>query len=150
MFSPLLGWEEYLEIVLVCAFVYYAIFYFRYYHKQSRFVEGAIRPQELSKGTFVSETFPQGSDKQFIRNDQAQQTHIVHDLVDELQALLKQMGLQASTKEELLKALKRLVKKYPSIKTSGLVLSINDLIVSETARHIHCTLAHSDLKELWL
>lgn len=65
----------------------------------------------------------------------------MHDLVDELNALLLQLDAEKADKEQVAVALRRLLQKYPTLKGSTYQASINHLIdvEAETKCGFHFT-----------
>lgn len=148
MFTPIVNWPVYLVACGILAALFYAVVLFRYYRGEL-FKSGK---QPLSPPTTQASLFPQDqgmTDGSSINRQQVELTHSVHDLTDELRALLQQLAAQASGKEELLSATSRLLKKYPALNGSGFQQPLTNLIAAEAENHCNIRLAADELEELW-
>jgi hypothetical protein len=73
---------------------------------------------------------------------------VVHDLVDEIRALLQAEG-NAANKDELLGKLERLLQKYPTLKDTPFQPSISQLIYIESKNHCALDLGEDEVSNLW-
>ncbi|HEV2353534.1 MAG TPA: hypothetical protein VGR89_04785 [Puia sp.] len=73
---------------------------------------------------------------------------LVHDLVDEIRALLQAEGVTAE-KEDLLGKLRRLLQKYPTLNETSLQPSINQLIAIDCKNHCSMDLDETEIRALW-
>lgn len=148
MFTPVINWSAYLAACGVIAAVYYAVVFFRFY--RSALFQSGKRPLSPPKGQ--ASLFPQDqsrTDEPAINREQVELTHTVHDLADELRALLQQLAAQASGKDELLSAVLRLLKKYPALKGSGFQQPLTQLVAAESENHCNIRLTADELAGLW-
>lgn len=148
MFTPVINWPVYLTACGIIAALYYALVLFRYYRGEL-FKPGKRTLPPLKEQAFL---FPQDHDEMkepAIDRQQVELTHTVHDLVDELRALLQQLASQASGKDELLKSVFRLFKKYPALKGSGFQQPLTNLVAAESENHCNIRLTADELAGLW-
>jgi deoxyribodipyrimidine photolyase len=73
---------------------------------------------------------------------------VVHDLVDEIRALLQAQGNTAD-KEEVLDKLQRLVQKYPTLKDTPFQPSISQFIHIESKNQCALDLDEDEVAGLW-
>ena len=73
---------------------------------------------------------------------------LVHDLVDEIRALLQAEGVEAD-KEDLLGKLHRLLQKYPTLKETSFQPSINQLLAIDCKNHCSVDLDENEIRALW-
>jgi hypothetical protein len=73
---------------------------------------------------------------------------LVHDLVDEIRALLQAEGVTAD-KEDLLDKLRRLLQKYPTLKETSFQPSINQLVAIDCKNHCSVDLDEPEIRALW-
>jgi hypothetical protein len=73
---------------------------------------------------------------------------VVHDLVDEVNALLQAEG-HTVDKDNLLGKLRRLLQKYPTVKDTPFQASINQLIYGEIKNQCSLDLEEDDIGSLW-
>jgi len=72
----------------------------------------------------------------------------VHDLVDEIRALLQAEGNTAD-KDELLDKLQRLLQKYPALKDTSFQPSISQFIYIESKNQCALDLDEDEVSGLW-
>lgn len=148
MFTPVINWPLYLAACGILTVVYYAIVLFRHYRSE------LFKPGKRSLSPLKGQTslFPQDHDEinePAVNKEQVELTHTVHDLVDELRALLQQLASQASGKDELLKSVFRLFKRYPALKGSGFQQPLTNLVAAESENHCNIRLTADELAGLW-
>jgi hypothetical protein len=73
---------------------------------------------------------------------------VVHDLVDEIRALLQAEGNTAD-KDELLDKLQRLLQKYPALKDTSFQPSISQFIYIESKNQCALDLDEDEVSGLW-
>jgi hypothetical protein len=73
---------------------------------------------------------------------------VVHDVVDEIRALLQAEG-SAANKENLLDKLRRLLQKYPTLKNTAFQPSINQLIAVDMKSKCSIELRQDEIGGLW-
>jgi hypothetical protein len=73
----------------------------------------------------------------------------VHDMVDELQAYIKQAGLNDVGRDDLQASVKMIVEKYPEIKDSPFREGIKNLIAAAVEDHCAYRLSADELAEVW-
>lgn len=147
MFTPVINWPVYLAVCGVIAVIYYTAVLFRFYRGE---LFKARKPLSPPKGQAF--LFPQDqsrTDEPAINRQEVELTHTVHDLADELRALLQQLAAQASGKDELLSAVLRLLKKYPALKGSGFQQPLTQLVATESENHCNIRLTADELAGLW-
>ncbi|MFT3749138.1 MAG: hypothetical protein QM768_12505 [Agriterribacter sp.] len=148
MFTAIVNWTVYLAACGVLAALYYAVVLFRYY--RSALFQSGKRP--LSPPTAQASLYPQEQHMTQASSTSRQQvelTHSVHDLTDELRVLLLQLAAQGCSKEELLHAVSRLLKKYPALKGSGFEQPLTNLVAAEAENHCNIRLETDELTALW-
>ncbi|WP_153800877.1 hypothetical protein [Foetidibacter luteolus] len=74
---------------------------------------------------------------------------IVHEFVNELNALIALSATDQSSKDKLLPALRKLLSKYSSLANSPLRQDILNLIQMETGKHCHIHFSADELAQLW-
>jgi hypothetical protein len=73
---------------------------------------------------------------------------VVHDVVDEIRALLQAEG-SAANKENLLDKLRRLLQKYPTLRNTAFQPSINQLLAIDCKNHCSMDLDENEIRALW-
>lgn len=143
-----MSWSTYLIVSLIIAAGYYSVFFYRYYHSRLfrvRTTQSTLPKQEAS---FSSPNHSKVNDHPDGRA-QDKLTHLMHDLMDELQALLKQASVQPTSKENLIRCISQLFKKYPLLNSSVFHQPLINLVALETESHCNIHLSADELGSLW-
>lgn len=144
------SWVQYLICVSAFIFVYYIIFFVAVIS----FGEKKAAATSVSKtAAEVSNSVLQTSQAHFAANlkekDQRDFLYpIVHDAVNELQAFLQTAG-NSSSKQDIVRSLNEILKKYPTLRRGNFRASINNLIFVTCETHCSIRLSEDDLREVW-
>lgn len=147
-----ISWSAYLTGCGALTAIYYAAVWFRYFRKDLAMDQhpGRMtdRPLQNQPNTLFSQDRISASppDKEQALPDLS---HQVHDLVDELRALLAESAAEHSNKEELARMIHQLLKKYPALNGSNFQPPITNLIAVETENNCHIRFDAEELAAFW-
>lgn len=74
---------------------------------------------------------------------------MVHDLVDELSALIRQAAFEQTGKDTLSHSVTAVLKKYPSLYESSYQTSVSNLIAHECETHCNIHFSAEEIRQLW-
>lgn len=138
-----ISWEQFILTIVVVIGLYYGYVGVSYYRKDWLYRLSGKRPGGASLQPALSPAaMPGGA----AAADPL--LPLVHDLVDEIRALLQAEGVTAD-KEDLLGKLRRLVQKYPSLRETSFQPSINQLVAIDCKNHCSVDLDESEIRALW-
>jgi hypothetical protein len=138
-----ISWEQFILIIVVVVGLYYGYVGVSYYRKDWLYrlsgkkpgvasLQPAQSPAAMPSGvTAANPLLP-----------------LVHDVVDEIRALLQAEG-SAAVKDDLLDKLRRLLQKYPMLKNTAFQPSINQLIAVDTKSQCSVELVQDEIDGLW-
>jgi hypothetical protein len=141
-----ISWGSYITLVSISVIAYYLIIGFRYYRDDIlQVISGRkIMPTEpaLRLGTPHQDNLQQAFQQQEI-------FQLSESLSDEVRAFLNQAGRQGLDKVDIMRRLKSLFAKYPSIKDSAFHELLNEVVLTESKTICSIHLSEQELSELW-
>ena len=152
MFSQI-SWTDYLLAVAILLGIYYLFVGVRYFSsdlkallagkrkltlKPSGFPQNEPLQNEVSKDTSV--TTDEETDDEFAE---------VEHLIEKIQTVITDALGKQLVKEEFRQYLRLVLKEFPSVKTSGLRPSVNELIVSECEKQGIVAFNEEEVDALW-
>jgi len=142
MCSPI-SWQQFFLTVVVIIVLYYGYVGVSYYRKDWWYrLRSAKSPNERRQPV---EPPAAGENTSSTPNPLLP---VVHDLVDEIRALLQAEGNTAD-KDELLDKLQRLLQKYPALKDTSFQPSISQFIYIESKNQCALDLDEDEVSGLW-
>jgi hypothetical protein len=136
-------WEQFILTIVIVLGLYYGYVGVSYYRKDWLYRLSGKKPGGASlQPAPSSAAMPGGAAAS------SPLLPLVHDLVDEIRALLQAEGVTAD-KEDLLGKLRRLLQKYPTLKETSFQPSINQLLVIESKNHCSVDLNEKEIRVLW-
>jgi hypothetical protein len=138
-----ISWEQFILVIVVIVSLYYGYVGVSYYRKDWLYwLTGKKLPSASLQPVVSPATMPK---------DAAAANPLlplVHDVVDEIRALLQAEG-SAVVKDDLLDKLRRLLQKYPMLKNTTFQPSINQLIAVDTKSQCSVELVQDEIEGLW-
>ncbi len=141
MFSSI-SWQQFILTIVVIVGLYYLYIGISYYRKDWWYRLAAKKSPNLSPRTVAAPAMQGASPTP------NPLLPVVHDLVDEIRALLQAEG-SAAIKDELLGKLERLLQKYPTLKDTSFQPSISQLIYIESKNQCALELDEDEVSSLW-
>jgi hypothetical protein len=142
MCSPI-SWQQFIVTIVVGIVLYYGYVGVSYYRKDWWYrLRNARSPNERPPSVAASTAAANTS------STPNPLLPVVHDLVDEIRALL-QAERNAADKEELLDKLQRLLQKYPTLKDTPFQPSISQFIYIESKNQCALDLDEDEVTGLW-
>lgn len=152
MFNQI-SWTDYLLAVSILLAIYYLFVGVRYF-------SGDLKAQLAGKRklTLKPSGFPQNEP---LQNEASEDISVTTDedtddefaevehLIEKVKAMIADALNQQLVKEEFKQYLRLVLKEFPSIKTSALRPSINELIVSECEKQGIAAFNEEEVDELW-
>lgn len=144
------SFSTYFTCSLLTVVVYYGLIWLLYFAKKPKSLQAAMvsvtnqRGQEINRST-VTATEADVTQKQTSAN----LSDLVHDMVDELKALLLQLAVEKAEPDQIMGSIRRLLKKYPALKTSALHTAIENLVGVETEEKCGLRFSPAELACLW-
>jgi deoxyribodipyrimidine photolyase len=142
MCSPI-SWQQFIITIVVGIVLYYGYVVISYYRKDWWF--------RLRRAKSPNEQPPSAEAPVAAANASSTPNPllpVVHDLVDEIRALLQAEG-NTTAKDELLDKLQRLLQKYPALKDTPFQPSISQLIYIESKNRCALDLDEDEVAGLW-
>ncbi|WP_373060040.1 hypothetical protein [Zunongwangia sp. H14] len=148
-----ISWTDYLLAVAILLIIYYLFVGVRYFssdikallaEKRKRTLKTSGFPQHGTLQNETSENFPATTDAE--ADDEFAE---VEHLVEKVKTMIADALNQQLVKEEFRQYLRLVLKEFPSIKTSALRPSINELIVSECEKQGIAAFNEEEVDELW-
>jgi hypothetical protein len=138
-----ISWEQFILIIVVVVILYYGYVGVSYYRKDwlyrlSRKKPGVASLQSAQSHAAMASGAAAANPL----------LPLVHDVVDEIRALLQAEG-SAAVKDDLLDKLRRLLQKYPMLKNTAFQPSINQLIAVDTRSQCSVELVQDEIDGLW-
>lgn len=155
MFSKI-SWQTYGAAVLILTILYYLIVFLIY--RKSLSLHGRSQKHlQYQKGTPAQTALQPTLFPSEIKQPSGQETihqsppvlPMVHDLVDELSALIRQAAFEQMGKDTLRCAVTAVLKKYPSLYGSSYQTSVSNLIAHESETHCNIHFSAEDIQQLW-
>jgi hypothetical protein len=138
-----ISWEQFILTIVVIVGLYYGYVGVSYYRKDWLYrLSGKKSPGSSFQPVVPSPAMPTGV---AAANPLLP---VVHDVVDEIRALLQAEG-SAANKENLLDKLRRLLQKYPTLKNTAFQPSINQLIAVDMKSKCSIELRQDEIGGLW-
>ena len=138
-----ISWEQFILTIVIVIGLYYGYVGVSYYRKDWLYRISGKKPGSVS---------PQPAMSPVAMASGAAAANpllpLVHDLVDEIRALLQAEGVTAD-KEDLLGKLRRLLQKYPILKETTFQPSINQLVAIDCKNHCSVDLDENEIRALW-
>lgn len=138
-----ISWEQFILTLVVALGLYYSYVGLSYYRKDWLYRLSGKKPGRASLQPIPSSAAMSGGAA--VTNPLLPP---VHDLVDEIRALLQAEGV-TSDKEGLKAKLRRLLQKYSSLKETAFQPSISQVIASDCKNHCSVNLEDSEVRALW-
>jgi hypothetical protein len=138
-----ISWEQFILIIVVVVILYYGYVGVSYYRKDWLYRLSGKKPGVASLQSAQSHAA--------MASGAAAANPLlplVHDVVDEIRALLQAEG-SAAVKDDLLDKLRRLLQKYPMLKNTAFQPSINQLIAVDTKSQCSVELVQDEIGGLW-
>jgi hypothetical protein len=138
-----ISWEQFILTIVVIVVLYYGYVGVSYYRKDWLYrLTGKKSPGSFLQPVVPFPAMPNGA---AAANPLLP---LVHDVVDEIRALLQAEG-SAANKNNLLDKLRRLLQKYPTLKNTAFQPSINQLISVDTKSKCSVELWQDEISGLW-
>ena len=138
-----ISWEQFILTIIVIVGLYYGYVGVSYYRKDWLYrLTGKKSPGSSLQPVVSSLAMPSGA------ATANPLLPLVHDVVDEIRALLQAEG-SAANKNNLLDKLRRLLQKYPTLKNTAFQPSINQLISVDTKSKCSIELWQDEIGGLW-
>jgi hypothetical protein len=155
--TSVISWGSYALIVALFVCGYYAVIGLRFFRRgitasiKSTHRDHALHPPVIagSQADLFNPTVSNATPRQEPVAASADLSPVVHDLVNELGALVQQAAAQKLEKETLLSALSKLLKKYPVLTGSNFQGGITTLIVTEVETHCGIRISAEEQLRLW-
>jgi|SRR6185312_5245153 len=138
-----ISWEQFILIVVIVLGLYYGYVGVTYYRKDWLYRLSGKKPRGAALQTAQSSIATPGGGA--AANPLLP---LVHDLVDEIRALLQAEGVTAD-KENLLGKLRRLLQKYPTLKETSFQPSISQVLAIDCKNHCSVDLDENEIRALW-
>src|SRR5690242_13826017 len=124
MFNTI-SWHSYWTALAIISIIYYLFVFIVYYRKDF-------------KASFLTKSSVGNGDQSFIINEEEFQQPsketdegIVYSCMDEINAFFDEAKKRKWNKNELIYSLQLIMKKYPSIKTSGYKKSVSNVLLNQ-------------------
>jgi len=138
-----ISWEQFILTIVVIVGLYYGYVGVTYYRKDWLYrLTGKKSPGSSLHPVVPNPAVPNGP---AAANPLLP---LVHDVVDEIRALLQAEG-SATNKDNLLDKLRRLLQKYPTLKNTAFQSSINQLLATDCKNHCSMDLDENEIRALW-
>jgi hypothetical protein len=138
-----ISWEQFITALVVMIGLYYLYVGVSYYRKDLWCRLRTQKSPGLSARPVAAPAMPDASPTP------NPLLPVVHDLVDEIRALLQAEG-NAANKDDLLGKLQRLLQKYPTLKDTPFQPSISQLIYIESKNQCALDLDEDEVGGLWV
>jgi hypothetical protein len=142
MCSPI-SWQQFIVTIVVITLLYYGYVGISYYRKDWWH---RLRGAKPSNGQSPSVAAPAAEASASPGPNPL--LPMVHDLVDEIRALLQAEGDEAD-KDDLSDKLGRLLQKYPTLKGTPFQPSINQLMAIDSKSACAVELSEEEIEGLW-
>lgn len=123
-----ISWQGYWTFLAIVTGLYYLLVYLLYFKRQN-FIP-------------VVNNLPFAPEEK--END------VIHECMGELNAFFEQSAIERPPKEEMIYKLKRILKKYPSLKDSSYRRSLNHVFSNGFEKTIAIHLSEEELGRVWL
>jgi hypothetical protein len=138
-----ISWQQFILTIVLFVILYYLYVGVAYYRKDWLYRLKAKKAPRSATSPVVSPTA-----KAAVSPEPNPLLPVVHDLVDEIRALLQGIG-EGADKVSLLEKLGLLLQKYPTLKDSPFQPSLNQLIAAESKNQCSIELEEDELDGLW-
>ena len=152
-----ISWSDYIIAVAILLTVYYLFVGMRYYSadlkdllsgKRKLKFWAALPPDTGEEGTYPAEENYQNEATAFETTTDDEFAEVEH-LIERLKNVITEASQKKLIPQEFRQYLHLVLKEYPSIKSSPLRSSVNELIVSECEKHGAVTLSEDEVDMLW-
>lgn len=143
-----LSFTAYLSYSAGVMLLYYAAVWFLFYFKKPSVLSSSAS-SAFTKQSIQPNPFDQHRSANERKETAPDEFPLVHDLVDELNALLLQLNAEKADKEQVDVSLQRLLQKYPTLNGSDYQASINHLIGVETENKCGLHFSAEEILNLW-
>jgi hypothetical protein len=153
-----ISWSSYLSITAAITAVYYffitAIFYRNeitkiFISRNSDFINTSAKQKNKNVTTNSENGLEELSRVQGDEKEDAYQSYMVHELMNELKKVFKKASDKKLLKEELILALQLTLENYLHLKESPFCAAINSLIELESQSQCSIYLNEDEMKLLW-
>ncbi|MDT0677035.1 hypothetical protein [Autumnicola musiva] len=152
MFTQI-SWTDYLLAVSILLIIYYLFVGVRYFSSDLKDLLAGKRKPTLKTSGFTQHEPLQNDDSENISvttdeeaNDEF--TEVEH-LIEKMKTVITDALDKQLVKEEFRQYLRLVLKEFPSVKTSALRPSVNELIVSECEKQGIVAFNEEEVDELW-
>lgn len=157
-----LTWTSYALIVSVCLILYYSVVLFFYRNKFNPIFSKQSGDTNKSSHSFSDETGDNNHPKNLnlfgeeVQNEMPLITEEEQDFSPEAQDFADEISAYTSSctkdieKEELLRALTKIIQKYPSLAHSDARYELSQLIAVSVENYCSIHLSAEELRELWI
>ncbi|MFC0773335.1 hypothetical protein [Terrimonas alba] len=140
-----ISWSNYWSAVIISIIVYYVIICWKYYRDDLSSLltsRPGLYNVEIDK---TLSAIPLTADKHHDSSGT-----MLQPATDELKACLEQLAIDKSNKNEILRSLQQIVRKYPLLKDSQYAQSINQFIQFECYSTCGIHLSSEELTDMWM
>ncbi|MBN8837162.1 MAG: hypothetical protein J0I09_07885 [Sphingobacteriia bacterium] len=144
-----LSFSIYLYYSVGIMLLYYISVWFLFFFKKNTLLKPAKQAHSFKQTPDLTSLFDQSLAIPESNQNANDQFPLVHDLVDELNAMLLQLNTDKADKEQVLDALHRLLQKYSTLKNSAYQASINHLICIEAENKCGLHFSAEEMLACW-
>jgi hypothetical protein len=153
-----ISWQGYWITLALLSAGYYLVIYFLYYRSDFTIIlpkrksptsrgdnRTAFPPRANSASTSASLT-----QEEFEVPSKDSEEYPIYSLMNEVTAYFEEAKKARCEKEEVLYALRRILSKFPAVKSSVYKESLTNVIVSEAELHCSIHFSADDMEKVWL
>lgn len=157
-----ISWTNYIVVIILLLTIYYIIIGIRFYSHDLKNLLSGNQKLKLSPSTGISDV---QNDNNTIADEQAQsemfqpgntfaettdETFLeVEHLIVRLKEAIANASVKKYIKQEFFLYLQLILKEYPILKNSQFQSVVNELIISECAKHGSIALSEEEVAALW-
>lgn len=143
------GLQGYGVVIALTIAAYYLKNYILSTHKDSK---DATSKNQRSKCLNATQTslFATETESRFPKSAEQHAEQIVYSCLDELNACLEEMKRMKCNRLDLIRSLKTIIAKYPSLKSSDYKESLNNMLVVQCENMCSVHLSADDMVLVWL
>lgn len=144
----MISWDQFLTVSLLLLTGYYLIIVFIFYRKRRTPSNSSDLPGRRAN-TLSPEDQSSPPPVKDSNSGPSAIFPLVHDLMEEVNALYDANRHQPVSKPSLLAALQIIIRKYPQLKDTAFMYAINNHIIAAAERGCQITLTADDVIGLW-
>jgi len=146
-----ISWQAYWQVIVVALVIYYVVVVFRFFVRNSILSSGSATaitgsPISTSDGLLRDS----GVHSEFHQPEMGSEEQLVYSCIDELNAFLQQSKRTKCDKPSFLFSIKRILTKYPSLKTSQYKEAVSSVLASEAEHLCSIHIDREDVDSVWL